>query len=90
LLYLFFGVLRPMLKKFNTPAKKISEVVDDEDDETVTPDMLAAQNAEQTAEVVPESATLSYQQNLDMAKQLAKDDPKMVANIVKNWVSGNE
>ncbi|MDY7575000.1 flagellar basal-body MS-ring/collar protein FliF [Actimicrobium sp. CCI2.3] len=90
LLYLFFGVLRPMLKKFNTPAKKINTVVDDESDESETPEMNAALNAEQADEVAPEPAGQSYQQNLDLAKQLAKDDPKVVANIVKNWVSGNE
>ena len=33
---------------------------------------------------------LGYQQNLEMAKQLAKQDPKVVANVVKTWVNGNE
>ena len=28
--------------------------------------------------------------NLNAAKQLAKDDPKLVANVVKAWVGGNE
>ena len=32
----------------------------------------------------------SYQNNLDSAKQLAKDNPKMVANIVTGWVAGND
>ncbi|EGF33775.1 Flagellar M-ring protein fliF [Oxalobacteraceae bacterium IMCC9480] len=90
LLYLFFGVLRPMLKKFNTPQPKIRAVVDDEDDEAETPEMRAMHAAERTTEVPAESASMAYQQNLDLAKQLAKDDPKVVANIVKNWVSGNE
>ena len=31
-----------------------------------------------------------YQQNLEAAKMLAKDNPKMVANVVTAWVSGNE
>lgn len=31
-----------------------------------------------------------YQQNLDAAKLMAKDNPKMVANLVTTWVSGNE
>jgi flagellar M-ring protein FliF len=90
LLYLFFGVLRPMLKKINAPPSKINTVVDDEPDEPETPEMRAAHEAEHMVEVQAETATLSYQQNLDLAKQLAKDDPKVVANIVKNWVSGNE
>ncbi|GAA4015142.1 flagellar basal-body MS-ring/collar protein FliF [Actimicrobium antarcticum] len=90
LLYLFFGVLRPMLKKFNAPpAPKIKAVVDDDDsandemDDTGAMQMNQAQQPAQPAEA-------SYQQNLDMAKQMAKDDPKVVANVVKNWVNGNE
>jgi flagellar M-ring protein FliF len=31
----------------------------------------------------------TYQQNLEAAKELARKDPKVVANIVKAWV-GNE
>jgi flagellar M-ring protein FliF len=31
----------------------------------------------------------SYQENLDAAKQLARQDPKVVANVVKSWVGGN-
>jgi flagellar M-ring protein FliF len=32
----------------------------------------------------------SYHDNLEAAKQLAKNDPKMVANVVKAWVGTNE
>ncbi|HCY62984.1 MAG TPA: hypothetical protein DHV59_09180 [Oxalobacteraceae bacterium] len=32
----------------------------------------------------------SYVSSLDRAKQLARDDPKLVANIVKTWVGTNE
>ncbi len=32
----------------------------------------------------------SYQTNLDSAKQLARQEPKLVANIVSGWVSGDE
>ena len=31
-----------------------------------------------------------YNENLDTAKQLARNEPKLVANVVKEWVSGNE
>jgi flagellar M-ring protein FliF len=29
----------------------------------------------------------SYEDNLQLAKQLAKDDPKIVATVVKEWVN---
>ena len=32
----------------------------------------------------------SYQVNLDSAKQLARQEPALVANIVRTWVSGDE
>lgn len=32
----------------------------------------------------------SYQDNLQTAKQMALQEPKVVANVVKNWVNGNE
>jgi flagellar M-ring protein FliF len=31
----------------------------------------------------------SYEQSVDQAKQIARGDPKIVANVVKEWVSGN-
>ena len=79
LLYLFFGVLKPMLKKFNEPRQsRIVTVVNDDQEVRVRPGDPV------------EIPAHSYQQNLNLAKQLAKDDPKIVANVVKNWVGGNE
>jgi flagellar M-ring protein FliF len=31
----------------------------------------------------------TYEQSVDHAKQIARGDPKIVANVVKEWVSGN-
>jgi flagellar M-ring protein FliF len=91
LLYLFFGVLRPMLKKLNPKPEKdqppalppasegtADELVDDDEDAVVE---ISGQ---------PAPKLRSYQDNLEAAKQLARQDPRMVANIVKNWVEGNE
>ena len=35
----------------------------------------------------PLSAAHAYENNLQIAKQLAKDDPKIVATVVKEWVN---
>ena len=79
LMYLFFGVLKPILKKISEPRQqRVIAVVDDEQDMPVRPGDPV------------EIPAHSYQQNLNLAKQLAKDDPKIVANVVKNWVGGNE
>ncbi|MDX8379442.1 MAG: flagellar basal-body MS-ring/collar protein FliF [Gallionella sp.] len=31
-----------------------------------------------------------YEQNLNIAKQIAQQDPKIVAGVIKDWVNGNE
>jgi len=36
----------------------------------------------------PGRAAPSYERNLDSAKQLARQEPALVANIVRNWVAG--
>jgi flagellar M-ring protein FliF len=79
LLYLFFGVLKPMIKKMSAPPVKHAPMVD----------VMANDEPVQGNEPV-EIRPHNYQHNLDMAKQMAKEDPKVVANVVKNWVNGNE
>ncbi len=78
LLYLYFSVLKPMLTKIieNIKAPPAFEVQEQ-------------QNVVHEGDHV-EIAPRNYQQNLNLAKQLAKDDPKIVANVVKTWVGGNE
>jgi flagellar M-ring protein FliF len=82
LLYLFFGFLRPTLKKLANPAPPVLPAPEQ-------PDALVQLSTEaQPGE--PVRLPRNYQNNLDMAKQLARDDPKMVANVVKTWVNANE
>ena len=99
LLYLFFGYLRPMLykimgKETKTKAQKAAEARAKEREEAAE---LAAQEEEEAAivnlsksnEETANAAKQSsgYDINLDMAKQLASSDPKIVANVIKTWVS---
>lgn len=73
-LYLVLGVLRPLLRTLATPPRPTHE-------------LLSADDAD--VHVSPNAAALGYEQNLQAAKQIAKGDPKLVANVVKGWVSGN-
>lgn len=41
------------------------------------------------AELAAERPARSYQNNLVMAKQAARENPRMVASVVTNWVNGN-
>jgi flagellar M-ring protein FliF len=48
--------------------------------------------ASEEKEVIPEATyapTTSYEQSLQTARQIAQQEPKIVASVVKEWVSGN-
>jgi flagellar M-ring protein FliF len=86
LAYLYFAVLRPIFRRimatFDPPPPPEPEV--DEEAE-----QLALEEA--TPEQEPMGPkVMSYQDNLNAAKELARKDPKMVANVVKAWVGTNE
>lgn len=73
-LFLLFGIIRPSFKNL---AKSMEMAKVSEADANVT-------TAEQ------QQPATSYESNLMAAKQLAQQDPKLVATVVKEWVSGNE
>jgi flagellar M-ring protein FliF len=83
LLYLFFAFLRPLLRKLSSTINP-------------PPVLPAATEEEQEGVIVELSGeeekpkVRGYQENLDAAKLLARQDPRVVANVVKNWVGVNE
>jgi flagellar M-ring protein FliF len=91
LCYLFFRILRPMLRPIFRKLDEISDVPpppppppppDPEDErELVMKSQLQEMEAQQAQ---------GYRENLQMAKNLAKEDPRVVANVVKAWVGSNE
>lgn len=81
LLILYRKVLKPMLNKLNPEPLSLT-------DETT------GEGAEKVQEIEQDLGPMgvqqhTYQQNLEAAKELARSDPKVVANIVKAWV-GND
>lgn len=82
LLYLYFAMLRPMFRKvvktFEPPAPEPPQVEED-----------AIVEIEHEVEPMG-TKPHSYQDNLEAAKTLARNNPKMVANVVKAWVGTNE
>ncbi len=77
ILYLVLGILRPSLKRMNQPP----------------PPLLTEQPDDSAVQAIPIPMQIpqvsKHEQNLAFARQLAKDDPKLVANVVKQWVAGN-
>lgn len=75
-LYLVLGVLRPMLRHLAARA--------------ALPPPRSEQEEADEAGAPHARKPRSYQANLDMAKQLAQQEPKLVASVVKNWMGSNE
>ena len=81
LLYLFFKVLKPLLARIG------GELMPPPPQALPEPDDVVVELSHDTEPMGTRPRT--YQDNLDAAKTLARNDPKMVANVVKAWV-GNE
>jgi flagellar M-ring protein FliF len=82
LLYLFFGVLKPMFSQFKEELIRAAAPPPQEEEE---------EEEDEEPESIPQPSAPGYQQNLNAARELARSDPKVVANVVKTWVGvGNE
>lgn len=77
--YLLFGIIRPAFKNLAAQAAAQAEAA------------AAAAAAEAARHHTHGAAQFeqknTYEDNLELAKQLTKDDPKIVASVVKEWVN---
>jgi len=91
LLYLFFKIVRPMLRPV---FRKIDDIGAEPEPEEPTLPQEAVQHDEiltdTELQAMEESTARSYRDNLAMAKKLAQEDPRVVANVIKAWVGTNE
>jgi flagellar M-ring protein FliF len=92
LAYLFFSFLKPTLDKImgrdkatlaaeEAARKELEEEekrIEEEEDAIVN---LTSQESQEKTQVT------TYESNMEMARQLAANDPKIVANVIKTWVS---
>lgn len=77
LFMLYSRALKPMLNKLMTASPKLLNAPDGED-------AIVNLSGEQAKLAGP-----AFDQNLVVAKQMAKENPRMVANVVANWTNGN-
>ena len=79
LMMLYKRALKPMLNKLTAPSPQLlAGPAGGQEDAVVTISNQSGANAP------------AYEQNLLAAKQMAKDNPRIVASVVSNWTSGNE
>ena len=82
-LFLLLGVIRPAFNIFSKAAALAAAGQKNNAPQAAAPDRSAAQAAAQQAKQ-------SYENNLDVAKKIAGQDPKIVASVVQGWVNSNE
>jgi flagellar M-ring protein FliF len=80
--FLLFGVIKPAFKTIITQSAAQEEAWATNQVSHHTGNAAGLYAAQQNAN--------SYEDNLQLAKQLAKDDPKIVATVVKQWVNKDE
>lgn len=75
-LFLLFGVIRPAFRNFSAASAPPAPSKTDNAQETLAQERSAAKQASN-----------SYENNLEAAKKLAGQDPKIVASVVQGWVN---
>ncbi len=97
LAYLFFGYLKPILYKIMGKDKETlaaaAAAAEAEKAAKEAAEAAAAEEEEDAVVNLSEEASQashpssSYETNLTMARELAKNDPRVVANVIKAWMS---
>jgi flagellar M-ring protein FliF len=80
--FLLFGVIKPAFKTITTQSAA--------QEEAWANNQVAHHAGNATGLYAAQQGANSYEDNVQLAKQLAKDDPKIVATVVKEWVNKDE
>ncbi|MBI5007568.1 MAG: flagellar M-ring protein FliF [Nitrosomonadales bacterium] len=80
--FLLFGVIKPAFKTIVQQNEAQEEAW-----ATMQHSPVAHHAGGATGQYAAQQASNSYEDNLQLAKQLAKEDPKIVATVVKEWVN---
>ncbi|MFC5547982.1 flagellar basal-body MS-ring/collar protein FliF [Massilia aerilata] len=88
LAFLWYRILRPLLrpvmKQFDKAVEMPPEPEADEEEEAAEPDLDALSRAAREEE--EKKQVIIYKSNMEMAKSLAQNDPRIVANVIKEWL----
>lgn len=91
-LFLIFGVIRPAFKNLAPPPPPEPEAPAEGEAAAEGEAGEDGANVQLSAEgqQLQQSATHGYEAKMQAVRQLAQQDPKIVAIVVKEWVNGNE
>lgn len=68
--YLFFGVIKPVIRRLMARAAEAAQ----------------PQQQEEPVAVFAQRAVRAYDEKVEAARQIARENPKAVANVIKEWV----
>ncbi len=80
--FLLFGIIKPAFKTITEQSAA--------QEEAFATQQSLAHHANASGLYAAQQNANSYEDNLQLAKQLAKEDPKIVATVVKEWVNKDE
>lgn len=89
-LFFLLKIVRPFLKKLTELQNPVAALPDNSGEVADGEEAAAKANrlkAESVKAIAEQES--SHQSNLQTAKQIAKEEPAIVANVVRDWVSGN-
>lgn len=98
ILYAWFGIIRPLLRKLTGQEEEARKKAEAEAAAKAEAEAAKAEAAGE-ADLPDEEQALAeegeqgphpptYDEKLQMAKDLAKNEPKLVANVIKEWMEG--
>ena len=90
LLYLFMRIVRPMLRPVFRKIDDLNAPEPEPLEPELPPEPDAVLIAEEELREMEESTARTYRDNLALAKKLAVEDPRIVANIIKEWLGAND
>lgn len=77
----YFNVIKPLVRAAATPPKHAGKAGAEDEEEEDEADAKVTLSALKMA---------SFEERLARARELAKNDPKVVANLIKDWLGTNE
>ncbi len=89
-LFFLLKILRPFLKSLTQPPEPVPALAEPGADGELADGSAETAETGEALELEEQSKqNLIFEKNLQKAKQLATDEPTIVANVVKEWVAGN-
>ncbi|MEM5371564.1 flagellar basal-body MS-ring/collar protein FliF [Paraburkholderia azotifigens] len=90
-LFLYFVMVKPALRRAFPPPPEVVAALPSPDEPVLdglpSAAAVAAEEEVEGSLVALESDKAKYERNLEYARQIARQDPKIVATVVKSWVS---